>query len=65
MLKEIKSEIYHLLHPKLTVAGAQAQKDSFFIRQSSLQYKVPYTTTISGAIAVVNTIEMLKKSEYI
>jgi carbamoyl-phosphate synthase large subunit len=43
-----------------TVAGAQAQKDSFSIRQSSLQYKVPFTTTISGAIAVVNAIEKLK-----
>ncbi|PIV43433.1 MAG: carbamoyl phosphate synthase large subunit [Nitrospirae bacterium CG02_land_8_20_14_3_00_41_53] len=44
-----------------TVSGAQAQKDSFSIRQSALQYRVPFTTTISGAIAVVNAIEMLKK----
>jgi carbamoyl-phosphate synthase large subunit len=44
-----------------TVSGAQAQKDSFSIRQSSLQYKVPFTTTISGAAAVVNAIEKLKK----
>ena len=44
-----------------TVSGTQAQKDSFSIRQSALQYKVPFTTTISGAIAVVNAIEMLKK----
>ncbi len=44
-----------------TVSGTQAQKDSFSIRRSSLQYKVPFTTTISGAIAVVNAIEMLKK----
>ncbi len=44
-----------------TVSGAQAQRDSFSIRQSALQYKVPFTTTISGAAAVVNAIEKLKK----
>jgi carbamoyl-phosphate synthase large subunit len=43
-----------------TVSGAQAQKDSFSIRQSALQYKVPFTTTMSGAFAVVNAIEKLK-----
>lgn len=43
-----------------TVSGPQAQKDSFSIRQSALQYKVPFTTTISGASAVVNAIEKLK-----
>jgi carbamoyl-phosphate synthase large subunit len=44
-----------------TVSGAQAQKDSFSIRESALQYRVPFTTTISGAKAAVNAIEMLKK----
>jgi carbamoyl-phosphate synthase large subunit len=43
-----------------TVSGAQAQKDSFSIRQSALQYRVPFTTTILGAIAAVNAIEMFK-----
>jgi len=46
-----------------TVSGAQAQKDSFSIRQSAIQYKVPFTTTISGAIAAVNAIEKLKKGK--
>ncbi|MBI5188344.1 MAG: carbamoyl-phosphate synthase large subunit [Nitrospirae bacterium] len=46
-----------------TVSGAQAQKDSFSIRQSALQYGIPFTTTISGAIAAVNAIEMLKKKQ--
>jgi carbamoyl-phosphate synthase large subunit len=46
-----------------TVSGTQAQKDSFSIRQSALQYRVPFTTTISGAIAAVNAIEMLKKKQ--
>jgi carbamoyl-phosphate synthase large subunit len=44
-----------------TVSGAQAQKDSSSIRESALQYRVPFTTTISGAKAAVNAIEMLKK----
>ncbi|MCL5023412.1 MAG: carbamoyl-phosphate synthase large subunit [Nitrospirae bacterium] len=44
-----------------TVSGAQAQRDSFSIRQSALQYRVPFTTTLSGANAVVRAIEMLLK----
>jgi carbamoyl-phosphate synthase large subunit len=44
-----------------TVSGAQAQKDSFSIRRSALQYGVSYTTTVAGARAVVNAIESLKK----
>ena len=46
-----------------TVSGAQAQKDSFSIRRSALQYGVPFTTTVSGAKAVVNAIEMLRKKK--
>ena len=46
-----------------TVSGAQAQKDSFSIRESALQYKIPFTTTISGATAAVNAIEMFKKKK--
>jgi carbamoyl-phosphate synthase large subunit len=46
-----------------TVSDAQARKDSFSIRRSALQYRVPYTTTVSGARAVVTAIEMLIKRE--
>lgn len=46
-----------------TVTGAQAQKDSLSIRRSALQFKIPYTTTISGARAVVKAIEVLQKKE--
>ncbi|MEJ2324180.1 MAG: carbamoyl-phosphate synthase large subunit [Nitrospirota bacterium] len=46
-----------------TVSGSQAQKDSFSIRQSALQYGVPYTTTIAGAAAVVNAAEMLRTTK--
>ena len=53
-------EIHFIIN---TVGGALAQKDSFSIRQSALQYKVPFTTTISGAIAAVEAIETLKKKK--
>jgi carbamoyl-phosphate synthase large subunit len=46
-----------------TVSGTQAQMDSFSIRQSALQYRVPFTTTISGATAAVHAIESLKKKQ--
>lgn len=46
-----------------TVSGAKAQKDSFSIRQSSLQYNVPFTTTLSGANAIVNAVEMMLKKK--
>ncbi|MBD3654549.1 carbamoyl-phosphate synthase large subunit [Kangiella sp.] len=34
-----------------TTEGKQAIADSFLIRRSALQYKVPYTTTLAGAVA--------------
>ena len=46
-----------------TVTGSHAQKDSLFIRRDSLQFNIPYTTTISAARAVVMAIEMLQKKE--
>jgi carbamoyl-phosphate synthase large subunit len=50
-------EIHFIIN---TVSGTQAQKDSFSIRQSALQYNVPFTTTISGALSAVHAIEMFK-----
>ncbi|MBI4688469.1 MAG: carbamoyl-phosphate synthase large subunit [Nitrospirae bacterium] len=46
-----------------TVSGAKAQKDSFALREAALQHKVPYTTTIAGADAVVNAIEATLKKQ--
>lgn len=46
-----------------TVSGSQSQKDSLSIRRSALQYRVPYTTTISGARAVMLAIEVLLKKD--
>lgn len=47
-----------------TVSGTRAKKDSFYIRNSAINYNVPYTTTISGAKAVVSAIEMLLKKNF-
>ncbi len=44
-----------------TVFGKQAQRDSMYIRRGALQYKIPYTTTISGANAIVKAIRRLKE----
>ncbi len=44
-----------------TVFGKQAQRDSRYIRRGALQYKIPYTTTISGANAIVKAIKRLKE----
>ncbi|MBF0328250.1 MAG: carbamoyl-phosphate synthase large subunit [Nitrospirae bacterium] len=46
-----------------TVSGTQAQKDSLSIRRNALQFRIPYTTTISGAEAVVRAIEVLREKE--
>ncbi len=40
-----------------TTEGAQATKDSFSIRRTSLMKGITYTTTISGAKALVDAIE--------
>ncbi len=46
-----------------TVSGAQAQRDSFSIRQSALQYGIPFTTTLSGTNAIARAAEMLLKQK--
>lgn len=46
-----------------TVFGKKAQKDSMYIRRGALNYKIPYTTTISGASAIVKAIKRLKESK--
>ena len=46
-----------------TTEGAQATKDSFSIRRTSLMRGVTYTTTISGAYALVDAIWAYKKQD--
>jgi carbamoyl-phosphate synthase large subunit len=44
-----------------TPSGRNPKLDEVLIRASAVQYKIPYTTTISGAQAVVNAIESMKR----
>jgi carbamoyl-phosphate synthase large subunit len=46
-----------------TTEGAQATRDSFSIRRTSLMRGVTYTTTISGARALVDAIWAYKKQD--
>ena len=43
-----------------TPSGRNPKMDEVAIRANAVQYKIPYTTTISGAQAVVNAIESMK-----
>ena len=44
-----------------TPSGRNPKNDEVRIRAGAVQYKIPYTTTLSGAQAVVNAIETMKK----
>ncbi len=46
-----------------TTEGKQAIADSYTIRRTALQHKVPYTTTVSGAKATVLAIRCLDLTE--
>ena len=43
-----------------TTEGNQAVTDSFSIRRTTLLHKIPYSTTVSGAVAIVKAIKQLK-----
>jgi carbamoyl-phosphate synthase large subunit len=44
-----------------TPRGRNPKLDEVAIRANAVSYKIPYTTTISGAQAVVNAIESMKR----
>ncbi len=44
-----------------TPLGMYSQIDDYEIRRSAILYAIPYTTTISGAVAAVHGIESLRK----
>jgi carbamoyl-phosphate synthase large subunit len=46
-----------------TTDGAEAIADSFSIRATSLTAKIPYTTTLSGALAIASALEAMSKEE--
>jgi carbamoyl-phosphate synthase large subunit len=43
-----------------TTEGAQSLADSFSIRRTSLQHKIPYCTTITGTRALVQAMDAIK-----
>jgi carbamoyl-phosphate synthase large subunit len=55
----IKNSALHLIIN--TPSGRHPKIDEVSIRANAVQYKIPYTTTLSGAQAVVNAIESMKK----
>ena len=46
-----------------TSLGKRTTEDSYLIRRAALDYHIPYTTTASGAGAVVKAIQELSKKE--
>ena len=53
-------EIHFIIN---TPSGRNPKADEVLIRSGAVQYKIPYTTTLSGAQAVVNAIEIMKKGD--
>src|SRR6185369_16797928 len=56
---EIRAGRIHLMIN--TPKGSGAQKDSFPLRRAALEWKVPYFTTIAGAAAATEGIEVLQR----
>jgi carbamoyl-phosphate synthase large subunit len=46
-----------------TSMGSRTTEDSFAIRRSALDYHLPYTTTTSGALSMVQALETVREKE--
>jgi carbamoyl-phosphate synthase large subunit len=46
-----------------TSMGRRTTEDSYLIRRAALELRIPYTTTISGAVSVVMAIQALRVSD--
>jgi carbamoyl-phosphate synthase large subunit len=46
-----------------TSLGRRTTEDSYLIRRTALELRIPYTTTLSGAVSVVQAIQALRVSE--
>jgi carbamoyl-phosphate synthase large subunit len=46
-----------------TSLGSRTTEDSFDIRRSALDYHLPYTTTTSGALSMVQALETVREKE--
>jgi carbamoyl-phosphate synthase large subunit len=43
-----------------TSAGRRTTEDSYIIRRAALDYHIPYTTTITGGLAMTLAMESLR-----
>ncbi len=46
-----------------TSSGSRTTEDSYFIRRAALNYHIPYTTTVSGAVSMAQAIAALAEQE--
>lgn len=46
-----------------TTEGEKALRDSFSIRRTAIMYKIPYTTTMTGAREVVSSLKAMREKE--
>jgi carbamoyl-phosphate synthase large subunit len=46
-----------------TSAGTRTTEDSYIIRRAALDYHIPYTTTITGGLAMTLAMESLRRNE--
>jgi carbamoyl-phosphate synthase large subunit len=46
-----------------TSSGSRTTEDSYFIRRAALNYHIPYTTTVSGAVSMAQAIDALAEKE--
>jgi len=46
-----------------TSAGTRTTEDSYIIRRAALDYHIPYTTTITGGLAMTMAMESLRENE--
>jgi carbamoyl-phosphate synthase large subunit len=46
-----------------TSSGSRTTEDSYFIRRAALDYHIPYTTTVSGAVSMTQAIMALAEQE--
>jgi carbamoyl-phosphate synthase large subunit len=46
-----------------TSAGTRTTEDSYIIRRAALDYHIPYTTTITGGMAMTRAMESLRRQE--
>jgi len=45
-----------------TSLGRRTTEDSYLIRRAALELRIPYTTTISGAVSVVMAMQALREN---